>query len=143
MASDVLVHEIQDSFLSCPICLQSYVKPKALSCLHSFCEDCIRDYIVSKYENLEHFPCPVCRQVNNNTQSPFKTYTSTDSPSSFTLSSNRAFEFMYRFLCCHLCSPCIVMGSVLLIFLVLCVVFVFFFFLVPNVARVVVLSILD
>ena len=63
MASNVLVHEIQDSFLSCPICLQSYVKPKALSCLHSFCEDCIRDYIVSKYENLEHFPCPVCRQV--------------------------------------------------------------------------------
>jgi hypothetical protein len=65
--------------------------------------------------------------------------TSTDSPSTFILSSNRAFEFMYMFLCYHLCSLCLVMGSVLLIFLVLCVVFVFFFFLVPNVARVVVL----
>ena len=137
MASNVLVHEIPDSLLGCPICRQSYVKPKALSCLHSFCEDCIRDYIASRYENLEHFLCPVCRQVNNNT------YTSTDSPSTFTLSSNRAFEFIYRFLRYHLCSPCLVMGSVLLIFLVLCVVFVFFFFLVPNVAHVVVLSILD
>lgn len=63
MASNVLVEEIRDNLLCCPICLQSYVKPKALPCLHSFCEGCLRDYVISRYENLGHFPCPVCRQV--------------------------------------------------------------------------------
>ncbi|OWF41307.1 tripartite motif-containing protein 2-like [Mizuhopecten yessoensis] len=63
MASVRVAREIQDSFLTCAICFQTFVKPKALPCLHTFCEGCLRDYIVSRYESTGQFPCPVCRQV--------------------------------------------------------------------------------
>ncbi|XP_033742627.1 tripartite motif-containing protein 2-like [Pecten maximus] len=63
MASIRVAREIQDTFLTCAICFQTFSKPKALPCLHTFCEGCLRDYIVSRYENTGQFPCPVCRQV--------------------------------------------------------------------------------
>lgn len=62
MATEV-VDQIEDTFLSCTICFQHFVKPKALPCLHTFCEGCIRDYVVARYEGVGQFPCPVCRQV--------------------------------------------------------------------------------
>ncbi|KAK3099411.1 hypothetical protein FSP39_004033 [Pinctada imbricata] len=63
MASANVVDEIEDTFLSCSICFQQFTRPKALPCLHSFCEGCLRDYIVSRFESSGQFPCPLCRQT--------------------------------------------------------------------------------
>ncbi|XP_076076435.1 E3 ubiquitin-protein ligase TRIM45-like [Mytilus galloprovincialis] len=53
-----------DDLLTCTICLETFKVPKYLPCLHTFCESCIKTYIVSstKKENeAEGFNCPVCR----------------------------------------------------------------------------------
>jgi len=68
MTTFSVVEHIEDTFLSCPICLQCYNQPKALPCLHTFCEGCIEDYI-SKYtkdgnQGSVQFPCPICRLVS-------------------------------------------------------------------------------
>lgn len=63
MAAENIVDRIQDSFLSCSICFQPYNRPKALPCLHTFCEGCLRDYVTSRFEDTGQFPCPLCRQT--------------------------------------------------------------------------------
>lgn len=58
-----LREKLQEEFLSCKICLESFIKPKALPCLHSFCEHCLRDYVRRHPgEKPGHFPCPMCRK---------------------------------------------------------------------------------
>ncbi|VDI76133.1 E3 SUMO-protein ligase RanBP2 [Mytilus galloprovincialis] len=50
--------------LTCAICLERFIKPKSLPCLHTFCEGCILTFITSELEKLEvnnHIECPVCR----------------------------------------------------------------------------------
>lgn len=69
------------SMITCPICQETFKKPKYLPCLHTFCESCLERYIVniaticSKLDSLpasifdnkpyvwtgDGFPCPVCR----------------------------------------------------------------------------------
>ena len=40
-----------------------FEKPKALPCLHTFCEDCLRDYTNGRgFDTAGKFPCPVCRE---------------------------------------------------------------------------------
>ena len=59
--------KIYDDYLTCAICLNHFTKPKALPCLHSFCEGCLRDYVESRGYEDGTFPCLVCR---NATQMP-------------------------------------------------------------------------
>ena len=33
-----------DELTSCPICLETFTRPKFLQCLHSFCEGCISTF---------------------------------------------------------------------------------------------------
>lgn len=63
MANSSVAGQIETTFLSCSICMEHFKKPKALPCLHTFCEDCLRDYIVSRFESAGQFPCPICRQL--------------------------------------------------------------------------------
>lgn len=51
--------------LSCPICLELYKKPKALQCLHTFCEECIQSNIDSccRKGSQKSILCPECRQI--------------------------------------------------------------------------------
>ncbi|XP_076461490.1 uncharacterized protein LOC143293981 [Babylonia areolata] len=58
------VVELESKFLECHICLETYRRPKTIPCLHSFCEQCLNDYISNCRELQGHrFPCPVCKQL--------------------------------------------------------------------------------
>ncbi|XP_069135869.1 tripartite motif-containing protein 2-like isoform X5 [Argopecten irradians] len=62
-----LAQEINDEFLTCKICLESFKNPKCLDCLHTFCEQCIDNHIMSectykKYSDYREFTCPLCRK---------------------------------------------------------------------------------
>ncbi|KAK6167916.1 hypothetical protein SNE40_021840 [Patella caerulea] len=54
--------KIQDDHLTCTVCMEYFTRPKALPCLHTFCEDCLRDFIYGRgWERQGKFPCPICR----------------------------------------------------------------------------------
>jgi len=62
-----LAQEIHDEFLTCKICLEAYKNPKSLNCLHTFCEQCIDNHVMSestykKYTDYREFTCPLCRK---------------------------------------------------------------------------------
>lgn len=49
--------------LICSVCHGIFSKPKALPCMHTFCKDCLRDFVFSRsYDVVGRFPCPACRQ---------------------------------------------------------------------------------
>lgn len=58
-----LKEKLQEELLSCKICLEPFQRPKALPCLHTFCEHCLQDYV---RRNTGHkpgyFACPMCRK---------------------------------------------------------------------------------
>ncbi|UJR20467.1 hypothetical protein I4U23_023596 [Adineta vaga] len=51
-------NEIDDE-LKCPICTQPFLKPVSLSCRHTFCRECIKQWL------NENHSCPTCRQCPN------------------------------------------------------------------------------
>ena len=52
--------------VNCMICYQHLCKPKLLPCMHSCCEDCLREFVVSRlYDTLGRFPCPCCGQATH------------------------------------------------------------------------------
>ncbi|KAK2166310.1 hypothetical protein LSH36_40g16016 [Paralvinella palmiformis] len=57
-----ILSQIKQDHLTCHICHGPYMEPKALPCLHTFCTQCLQDFIFSRrYEAGDEFPCPVCR----------------------------------------------------------------------------------
>ena len=63
-----LVREITDQFLHCKICYEPYKEPKTLTCLHTFCADCIQKHVDSDSNRSSRFllysrfiTCPLCR----------------------------------------------------------------------------------
>ncbi|KAK2172887.1 hypothetical protein NP493_922g01013 [Ridgeia piscesae] len=54
-----IVKQLNNDFLSCGICLERYTTPKVLPCLHTFCENCLQDYIPPHSISVT---CPICRQ---------------------------------------------------------------------------------
>lgn len=46
--------------LECPICLQIFEAPESLPCLHSFCAQCIREYITMTFPRKRSVVCPLC-----------------------------------------------------------------------------------
>ncbi|KAL3864940.1 hypothetical protein ACJMK2_006583 [Sinanodonta woodiana] len=50
----------------CPICLGAFNIPRQLTCMHCFCEHCIKSYIKSKaakVDDIDKIECPVCQTV--------------------------------------------------------------------------------
>ncbi|XP_052095027.1 E3 ubiquitin-protein ligase TRIM31-like [Mytilus californianus] len=53
------------TLFQCPICLEEFIKPKALPCLHTFCKSCINEFIRKSTTLTDFFVvfnCPVCRK---------------------------------------------------------------------------------
>ncbi|XP_050397963.1 E3 ubiquitin-protein ligase TRIM56-like [Patella vulgata] len=46
----------------CSICLNEFQQPKIIDCQHSFCLNCLEDYI-NKVSTNNQFPCPLCRNT--------------------------------------------------------------------------------
>lgn len=62
MASNDVLFDQQQT--GCAICLNQFQIPKALACLHTFCQDCIQCYINKNFNHRDRtFPCPLCRHV--------------------------------------------------------------------------------
>ena len=51
---------LQDNYLECSLCMDTYKKPKYLNCFHTFCEGCLTDYVKYKPGDIA---CPTCRVV--------------------------------------------------------------------------------
>ncbi|XP_078661215.1 E3 ubiquitin-protein ligase TRIM32-like [Branchiostoma floridae x Branchiostoma belcheri] len=51
---------ILDDFLSCAICFKPYTRPKALPCLHTFCQECLEQQQRAATARL--LRCSICRE---------------------------------------------------------------------------------
>ncbi|XP_066269362.1 E3 ubiquitin-protein ligase TRIM56-like [Branchiostoma lanceolatum] len=60
MAESKLLSRLSEDFLECQICLQPYRRPKVLSCLHSFFQQCLEEFL-KKQEATTELDCPTCR----------------------------------------------------------------------------------
>ncbi|CAF1106114.1 unnamed protein product [Adineta steineri] len=62
----LLAEKINDQYLTCKICLEPFKDPKCLTCLHTFCEECIESHVSAqrsyKYTDYREFACPICRK---------------------------------------------------------------------------------
>ena len=58
--------------LTCSICKKLFKEPKTLSCLHTFCEECLSKHIKKRpldedpaaQDGRENVPCPLCKHVH-------------------------------------------------------------------------------
>nr|XP_034307956.1 tripartite motif-containing protein 2-like [Crassostrea gigas] len=51
--------------ITCSICLENFTKPRYLPCLHTYCEECLTNFISTAYdEDKNGFSCPNCRMFN-------------------------------------------------------------------------------
>jgi hypothetical protein len=61
-----LAEKINDQYLTCKICLEPFKEPKCLTCLHTFCQQCIENHVSAqrsyKYTDYREFACPICRK---------------------------------------------------------------------------------
>ncbi|XP_053387144.1 tripartite motif containing 13-like [Mercenaria mercenaria] len=57
---------VQEELLHCSICMELFSDPRTLPCQHTFCRDCLTNYIEGKrkntYSRLNAFDCPLCRK---------------------------------------------------------------------------------
>ncbi|XP_035685737.1 E3 ubiquitin-protein ligase TRIM56-like [Branchiostoma floridae] len=58
--TSALLSQISDDFLECQVCLESYRRPKVLSCLHTFCQECL-EQLHKRQGDAQHLECPTCR----------------------------------------------------------------------------------
>ncbi|XP_072026047.1 uncharacterized protein [Amphiura filiformis] len=55
----MMATKVTDASLKCSICLRRFRKPRTLPCLHSYCEECLKEYAPSGTPILM---CPLCQE---------------------------------------------------------------------------------
>ena len=61
-----LAEKINQNFLHCGICLEPFKKPRALPCLHSFCEECLERWTKANTKGSNKprvIVCPNCQKA--------------------------------------------------------------------------------
>ncbi|XP_038058832.1 uncharacterized protein LOC119730131 [Patiria miniata] len=53
--------KISRDHLQCPICKDRFTEPKVLDCLHSFCQECLKEFRQSQHPQDPKLVCPLCR----------------------------------------------------------------------------------
>ncbi|XP_019859494.1 PREDICTED: RING finger protein nhl-1-like [Amphimedon queenslandica] len=53
--------KLAEEQLTCPVCLDHYINPKTLPCLHSFCQHCLEGLPLDKNNETYYLFCPTCR----------------------------------------------------------------------------------
>uniref|UniRef100_A0A1X7UA59 B box-type domain-containing protein n=1 Tax=Amphimedon queenslandica TaxID=400682 RepID=A0A1X7UA59_AMPQE len=53
--------KLAEEQLTCPVCLDRYINPKTLPCLHSFCQHCLEGLPLDKKNETYYLFCPTCR----------------------------------------------------------------------------------
>ena len=48
--------------VECPVCLDTFKRPRSLPCLHCFCELCLETHIQHTLTESREFKCPKCRR---------------------------------------------------------------------------------
>lgn len=51
---------ISEDFLSCKICYRGLIRPRLLRCLHTFCEDCLRQHVKHVNPLRAVIECTLC-----------------------------------------------------------------------------------
>jgi tripartite motif-containing protein 56 len=64
-----LMKEISDQFLVCKVCMEPFKEPKTLSCLHTFCLNCVQQQYDAESNRPTRYTlyvrsvtCPLCRK---------------------------------------------------------------------------------
>uniref|UniRef100_A0A672YJP8 Tripartite motif containing 35-12 n=1 Tax=Sphaeramia orbicularis TaxID=375764 RepID=A0A672YJP8_9TELE len=53
--------ELFESFLSCHVCSETFRDPVSLSCNHSFCSNCLKEF----WEKTKNKNCPICKRKSS------------------------------------------------------------------------------
>uniref|UniRef100_A0A8C6TT70 Uncharacterized protein n=1 Tax=Neogobius melanostomus TaxID=47308 RepID=A0A8C6TT70_9GOBI len=61
-----MAESLLDSFLTCPVCLQTFTEPLTLGCNHTFCSSCVLQY----WHQQDTRNCPVCRRRSSKEHLP-------------------------------------------------------------------------
>ena len=63
ISASSLASKIDNNFLECSICRESYNDPRALPCLHPFCCECLEKLAKTCSEDGTSVKCPLCQKV--------------------------------------------------------------------------------
>src|SRR6218665_985118 len=62
--SDVKKQEELEDITTCCICTETYIDPKALPCIHTFCMKCLQENGLKTNKGPgDEMPCPICRRL--------------------------------------------------------------------------------
>ncbi|XP_076109296.1 uncharacterized protein LOC143078270 [Mytilus galloprovincialis] len=102
-------HVKEKDIFTCSICLEQLKSPRSLPCLHTFCFQCISEYVLSAERRagykIANYTCPVCRAIVTSPESDLDTTQWIESlPHNFTISALMETTKEPNTQDCHICK---------------------------------------